>query len=207
MTTEALDLLIHVPARLRIVATLAALPDGDALSLTRLGEMTGLTPGQLPAHLRELENAGYARTGTSAGTIALTRHGRGALEHYASVLRHPATRPARQDQGPGVRIGDADRDAMAAALGEHFARGRLTLDELDARLDVIFAATTYGEVSQATRDLPDVTVLLVTCPHGPRPRRGHRPGRASQGTSQGRSQGTSQGTRPRHRGPARGGYS
>ena len=32
------------PARLQIVATLAALPAGDALSFTRLQEMIGLTP-------------------------------------------------------------------------------------------------------------------------------------------------------------------
>jgi len=30
MTDDALDPLIHVPTRLKIVATLAALPDGDA---------------------------------------------------------------------------------------------------------------------------------------------------------------------------------
>jgi hypothetical protein len=30
--TDELDPLIHVPTRLRIVVTLAALPDGDALS-------------------------------------------------------------------------------------------------------------------------------------------------------------------------------
>jgi hypothetical protein len=35
MGTEQLDPLIHAPARLRIVATLAALPDGD----TRLQDM------------------------------------------------------------------------------------------------------------------------------------------------------------------------
>jgi hypothetical protein len=34
MTADALDPVIHVPARLRIVVTLAALPDGDALSFT-----------------------------------------------------------------------------------------------------------------------------------------------------------------------------
>jgi hypothetical protein len=31
MTTDELDPLIHVPARLRIVATLATLPEGDTL--------------------------------------------------------------------------------------------------------------------------------------------------------------------------------
>jgi hypothetical protein len=34
MTVDALDPLIHLPARLQIVATLAALPGGDALSWT-----------------------------------------------------------------------------------------------------------------------------------------------------------------------------
>jgi len=39
------DPLIHHPQRLRIVATLAAPPDGDALTVTRLQEMTGLPHG------------------------------------------------------------------------------------------------------------------------------------------------------------------
>ena len=44
MTTDALDPVIHAPARLRIVATLAALLDGDSLSFTRLQDMLELTP-------------------------------------------------------------------------------------------------------------------------------------------------------------------
>lgn len=93
MTTEELDPLIHVPARLRIVATLAALPDGDALSFTRLQDMIGLTPGNLITHLRKLEDAGYIDTektgiGTaSRTTIALTRQGRTALDTYTAALR------------------------------------------------------------------------------------------------------------------------
>ena len=62
MTTDTLDPLIHVPARLRIVATLAALPDGDALSFTRLQDMIELTPGNLITHLRKLEDGGYLTT-------------------------------------------------------------------------------------------------------------------------------------------------
>jgi hypothetical protein len=42
MTDDGLDPLIHVPTRLKIVATLAALPDGDALSVSRLRDMIGL---------------------------------------------------------------------------------------------------------------------------------------------------------------------
>jgi DNA-binding transcriptional ArsR family regulator len=44
MSTCALDPLIHDPERLRIVATLAALPHGDALTVTRLQDMIGLPP-------------------------------------------------------------------------------------------------------------------------------------------------------------------
>jgi DNA-binding transcriptional ArsR family regulator len=93
MTTEELDPLIHVPTRLKIVATLAALPDGDGLSFTRLQDMIGLTPGNLLIHLRKLEDAAYLsteKTGNGAAsrtTIALTRHGRAALESYTAALR------------------------------------------------------------------------------------------------------------------------
>jgi DNA-binding MarR family transcriptional regulator len=93
MTTDELDPLIHVPTRLKIVATLAALPDGDTLSFTRLQDMIGLTPGNLIIHLRKLEEADYisskkASNGTvSITTVALTGHGREALGAYTQALR------------------------------------------------------------------------------------------------------------------------
>ena len=165
MSTGALDPLIHDPERLRIVATLAALPDGDALSAARLQDMTGLTPGSQITRLRELDHAGYVRTDKTGDdraqiTVVLTCDGRIALDRYITVLRRlpRAARKDHQATAPDVRVGDADRDAAAAALGEHFAQGRLTLDELDARLDATLTATTHGELSQAARDLPDLTV-------------------------------------------------
>jgi DNA-binding transcriptional ArsR family regulator len=91
-TDDVLDPLIHVPARLRIVATLAALPDGDALSFTRLQDMLGLTPGNLITHLRKLEDAGYVsseKTGNgvaSRTSVALTNRGRAALAGYTKKL-------------------------------------------------------------------------------------------------------------------------
>ena len=93
MTADALDPLIHVPARLQIVATLAALPDGGELSFTRLQDMIGLTPGNLITHLRKLEDADYlssGKTGTgpaSPTSVALTRRGRAALDDYTATLR------------------------------------------------------------------------------------------------------------------------
>ena len=73
MITGALDPLIHDPERLRIVATLAALPDGDALSVTRLQDMIRLTPGSQITRLRELGLAGYVRTEKTGGDRAQAR--------------------------------------------------------------------------------------------------------------------------------------
>lgn len=93
MTDDGLDPLIHVPTRLRIVATLAALHDGDTLSFTRLQDMIGLTPGNLLVHLRKLEDADYLstqKTGNGAGSrtsVALTSRGRAALDAYTQTLR------------------------------------------------------------------------------------------------------------------------
>jgi DNA-binding MarR family transcriptional regulator len=93
MTLDALDPLIHVPARLQIVATLAALADGDTLSFTRLQDMIGLTPGNLITHLRKLEDADYLsseKTGSgpaSRTSVALTSRGRAALDKYTGTLR------------------------------------------------------------------------------------------------------------------------
>ena len=93
MSDVALDPLIHAPARLRIVVTLAALREGDSLSFPRLQRMLDLTPGNLITHLRKLEDAGYLvteknDTGPSSGTsITLTRDGRHALDDYTATLR------------------------------------------------------------------------------------------------------------------------
>jgi Domain of unknown function (DUF1707) len=55
---------------------------------------------------------------------------------------------------PHLRAGDADRAAVAAALGEHMAAGRLTLAEYDERVARAYAAKTYGELAELTTDLP-----------------------------------------------------
>ena len=166
MSTGALDPLIHDPERLRIVATLAALPHGDALAVTRLQDTIRLPPGSLITGLRELDHAGYVRTGkTGDGTSTGRRRPHPRRPGRAGSLhrRAAAAAPGGQKEPSATRTrrarGDADRDAAAAALGEHFAQGRLTLDELNARLDATLTATTHGELSQAARDLPDLTVF------------------------------------------------
>ena len=93
MSDDELDSVIHVPARLRIMVTLATLRDGDDLSFTRLQDMIGLTPGNLITHLRKLEDAGYVTTaksgkGVTARTaVSITGAGRLALDRYTVVLR------------------------------------------------------------------------------------------------------------------------
>ena len=92
MNDDGLDPLIHVPTRLKIVATLAALPDGDTLSFTRLQDMLELTPGNLIIQLRKLEEADYissekTRNGsTQKTTVTLTSQGRAALGAYTQAL-------------------------------------------------------------------------------------------------------------------------
>ena len=111
MNEDGLDPVIHAPARLRIVVTLAALRDGDDLSFTRLQELIGLTPGNLITHLRKLEDAGYVTaekngSGVTARTsVALTHSGRVALERYTTALRQLLDSVSPRLLGPPRRRG------------------------------------------------------------------------------------------------------
>jgi hypothetical protein len=53
-----------------------------------------------------------------------------------------------------VRASDEDRERVVAALKEHCAAGRLTLDELPGRVERAYAAATHAELEELTRDLP-----------------------------------------------------
>jgi Flp pilus assembly protein TadB len=53
-----------------------------------------------------------------------------------------------------LRIGDAEREAAAHELGEHFAQGRITAEEHAERLEQIMTARTAGDLAPAFRDLP-----------------------------------------------------
>lgn len=53
-----------------------------------------------------------------------------------------------------VRVSDAEREAVAAQLREHYAQGRLSLDELNERLDRAFASRTRADLEAVTTDLP-----------------------------------------------------
>ncbi len=53
-----------------------------------------------------------------------------------------------------MRVSDAEREAAAAELREHFASGRLDQEELELRLSAVFAARTRGDLSALFTDLP-----------------------------------------------------
>jgi hypothetical protein len=53
-----------------------------------------------------------------------------------------------------MRASDADRDRAAEVLREAAAEGRLSLEELNERLDLVYAAKTYAELAPVTADLP-----------------------------------------------------
>ena len=52
---------------------------------------------------------------------------------------------------PEMRISDAEREAAATALGEHYAAGRLTKEEYDERAAVAYAATHRLRAAAAVR--------------------------------------------------------
>jgi uncharacterized protein DUF1707 len=56
----------------------------------------------------------------------------------------------------GLPASDADRDRLAAALGQHYAAGRLDLEELDARLEQVLGA---GSVAHAAAALDGLELL------------------------------------------------
>ena len=56
---STLNELIHQPLRLRLMAALVALQPDAQMGFTALRDLLGLTDGNLGAHLRKLEEAGY----------------------------------------------------------------------------------------------------------------------------------------------------
>jgi hypothetical protein len=54
-----------------------------------------------------------------------------------------------------LRASDAERDRVGAALRAHAAEGRLTVEELDDRVERAFSARTRRELAGLLGDLPD----------------------------------------------------
>ena len=54
-----------------------------------------------------------------------------------------------------IRVSDADRNAVAELLGQHYADGRLDQAEFDDRVGRTMAAKTRGDLAGLFDDLPD----------------------------------------------------
>lgn len=85
-----LDQVIHAPSRLNIVTNLYVVESADFIFLRNL---TGLTWGNLSAHLSKLEEAGYVEITKTIvnkkthSVAALTEKGRQAFDEYKEKMK------------------------------------------------------------------------------------------------------------------------
>lgn len=90
---EQPDDVIHQPLRLKILAALKALPDGERLEFVRLKAIVKATEGNLGAHIGTLEAAEYIKVekdfhnNRPRTRISLTRTGRRSFQEYVDYLR------------------------------------------------------------------------------------------------------------------------
>src|SRR6516165_5303188 len=75
-----------------------------------------------------------------------------------------------------MRVSDSDRERAADVLREAAGHGRITMDELDERLEVAYTAKTYGDLAAVTRDLPQPAQAPGTAQRAPVDRIGGTPG-------------------------------
>jgi len=67
-------------------------------------------------------------------------------------------------------LGDPERDRFVAVLREHYAAGRLSLEELRRRAEIVLAAAYLDEAEGAMAGLPGIAVQAPVA--GQQPRRG-----------------------------------
>lgn len=83
---------IHQPVRLRIMAALVALQAGDEADFIYLRHLLGVTDGNLGAHLRKLEEAGYIKLNKTfverkpRTYASVTAEGRRVFETHVAAL-------------------------------------------------------------------------------------------------------------------------
>jgi hypothetical protein len=71
--------------------------------------------------------------------------------------------------GTDWRAGDSDRAAVTDQLSEHYAVGRLNMDEFRARLDAAYAAVSVRDLARVTADLPSTGWQAAGGPVRPQP--------------------------------------
>lgn len=87
-----LNEIIHQPVRLRIMAALVTLDQGDEVDFTYLRDLLEVTDGNLGAHLRKLEEAGYVVANKTfverkpRTYLSATAEGRRVFEEHVAAL-------------------------------------------------------------------------------------------------------------------------
>jgi Domain of unknown function (DUF1707)/Cell wall-active antibiotics response 4TMS YvqF len=74
-------------------------------------------------------------------------------------VTRPATPPTPGDASQ-LRISDAERHQVSEMLRDAAGDGRLTIDELDERIEAVYAAKTYADLVPVTVDLPGAAAIL-----------------------------------------------
>lgn len=69
-------------------------------------------------------------------------------------------------KNPDLRVSDAERDAVASELGQHFQDGRLDKAEFDERVTAAMAAKTEGDLDEVLTDLPQTAAPWPTTTPG-----------------------------------------
>lgn len=71
--------------------------------------------------------------------------------------------PPSPEQRPVVSLVD-ERERVIQRLSEHFANDRLSMEELEQRMELVYKATTAAELQRLTADLPSEASASVTAP-------------------------------------------
>jgi uncharacterized protein DUF1707/cell wall-active antibiotic response 4TMS protein YvqF len=74
--------------------------------------------------------------------------------------------PPSPDERPVPSLTD-ERERVTQQLTEHFANDRLTMDELEMRLERVYKASNLEELRRLTADLPEPTALAPAEPAEP----------------------------------------
>lgn len=92
-----LDNIIHQPVRLQIMSSLVSLEAGEQVDFVHLRKILNLTDGNLGAHLKKLEDAGYIRIEKTfiarkpRTFISATGKGRDAFSEHLDALKQIIT--------------------------------------------------------------------------------------------------------------------
>ena len=100
----------------------------------------------------------FFNLGGVVASIVYLASARPRLQRAGSAPPDMGIRPdgLRQGQGSDILASDGDREQVTRELRHHFEMGRLTLEELNDRLDATLRARTVGDLFAVTKDLPQI---------------------------------------------------